>query len=1693
MNYKLATSRPAQAVGYQAQGLGSDGDGGETAGVPSVGVGAADALGNQSCENPLPGCVPWSRPGPNHYPVPPSVFGRAQHAGQSGGLGNPSIRLAPAAKSAPVRLKPRTFRFGTWNMNGWVWLSPEKKKLAKSPFAEGLLHLEKLDVLILTETHSTSFSHSRSVSLLCESGLNNLQAGIAILTKAGSGWSCTDSRVLIPGYSVLVQLHNKRSTESLWLLCVYGDTSYSGSLPSFYRKLKFALSAAVSSIPNWSGCFAAGDWNFVRHPEDRSPAGRDLPPSRLIRDFDSILSFCDMQDVVGPGPSPRGFSFRGVNRGSPALSHIDRLYCPLTSWFPGSPVTIPVLWSDHSLVWSECVLSRPKVQMAVPADRLPPSHRLDDKFWSDVLESYSTLTSSPVSLVSWSSFKSRVLSLGLSSKNRSGSMYQKSWMDAFRRSELSPDDFDAAVRWLCYEKRPVRRPPVPRRWPSAIPSMVVPPLPVRPSWSPTPNTPFTASTSVRLIPVRPYPALASTSPGPSIAPPGSVERAVLRRLENRVAAVKRKMAYMEAHHTSEWYHLSANKEADERGSRTSVSVSGLRESPTRPASAVLGEMVQIARSYFFRLHTPEPPSTLRASAQSTLISEVYSSYYDIPPPSTVVSGPFTIDETPSLKRAMHNTAPGPDGLPFSFWKSLHQHIVDHNKSSPSVQLRPFWETFIDMANDVRAFGSSRCRFKDANISLFYKKGDPTLTENYRPISSMNTDCKLYTNLLNNRLSPWAMVKIHPDQKGFIPGRLITEHTRLAYEVSHLADITGTRGFLVSLDQAKAYDRVDLRWLISVLRAMGIDPDLIARVRDLVSNCHSRVRINGGYSTKFSLRRGVRQGDPLSCLLFNFSIEPLAMRLRSVLKGLSVHGLPPVQSLFYADDVNLFLSPLDSVPEVVECLNKTSFAIGSKFNHSKTDVKPLGSVRFTTACFESQSLDGQILPGSYVLGPSDPLRVLGVWVGSTDSASARWSQLLSHIRSLIRQWNAIGASLPNRVLIAKALLLSRCYWLLDGNGVPRSVARRIDRSITHFVRGRFSSASSAIIRAPRIDGGAGCPSLTDRIIAYNLALLRDLLTGPQDALWRVWTTYDLTLSSSSSRNFNGPSLHPLTQKAHTRLDTLSDRLVQALYSARSVGIDTRCSFPSFPARLSYPILGHPALNIRKTVFNWRCLRSHGITTLSHLLSPPPFRCKKCSSKLTVLRKLFSSTPWDPLLPPLSDPAPLVRWPAPSSHLGAVRFLTAPLSILATAHHMLKPDHRLHMSLYAGHSLPRPVPLPFPSPMRDVNVWTDGSAVNNGLETCVAGAAWITDTFIHGSASLCGVPLTNNIAEVAAVLLALSAWPSCNLHIHTDSSFVIKLVSGSLVSLEWRGWPNFPWLGSNDNQRAPFTLIFLYTHFLFLLRTHRGSITFSWVKGHASDVFNNLADSLASSSASSSRVFDLSLFRSPPGFVDSPPILSGMPLSDITSHIVRFLVPAPVTSYVSSLTRDRWSFFWWRSFGLHLDFSLYAPLVWRVNVPAGLRDLLWKSMFGALPIGRSWHSKEDLGLDFCPCGSRTPLDLFHVFSGCSFFPILPLYADVLCPALDDAAPHSGAHISLDPERWWRQWWFPILCFKRLSHHDSNKRVRASLSRSVRRREWIYGSFLWALWKYRMKVAHEPSYLLTLPDITATMLSLFSSPSS
>jgi len=200
----------------------------------------------------------------------------------------------------------------------------------------------------------------------------------------------------------------------------------------------------------------------------------------------------------------------------------------------------------------------------------------------------------------------------------------------------------------------------------------------------------------------------------------------------------------------------------------------------------------------------------------------------------------------------------------------------------------------------------------------------------------------------------------------------------------------------------------------------------------------------------------------------------------------------------------------------------------------------------------------------VLPLADPLRVLGVWIGSRNNTLHRWTQIESHVKKLISQWRAIRANVLNCSLLAKALMLSQCHFLMDGNRIPPYMLRHISNSIMGFVQGKFSAMSYTTLEVPLVEGGLNTPSLTTRKYTCDLKFLSDLVMGDQSIPWKKWTWMDLKLASSTSRASTYNGLNPFVQLAYTKPSLLQDRVLQAFTTARKFGLDLACSAPSLPA-------------------------------------------------------------------------------------------------------------------------------------------------------------------------------------------------------------------------------------------------------------------------------------------------------------------------------------------------------------------------------------------------------------------------------------------------------------------------------------------------------------------------------------------------
>ena len=97
--------------------------------------------------------------------------------------------------------------------------------------------------------------------------------------------------------------------------------------------------------------------------------------------------------------------------------------------------------------------------------------------------------------------------------------------------------------------------------------------------------------------------------------------------------------------------------------------------------------------------------------------------------------------------------------------------------------------------------------------------------------------------------------------------------------------------IISLDQEKAFDRVNHNFLQRVLEKFNFGPDFRRWVRVIYTDISSLVINNGWLSSPFPLQRGVRQGCPLSPLLYRLVVETLGQAIRrdTSIQGIQIPG------------------------------------------------------------------------------------------------------------------------------------------------------------------------------------------------------------------------------------------------------------------------------------------------------------------------------------------------------------------------------------------------------------------------------------------------------------------------------------------------------------------------------------------------------------------------------------------------------------------------------------------------------------------------------------------------------------------------------------------------------------------------------------------------------------------------------------
>ena len=258
------------------------------------------------------------------------------------------------------------------------------------------------------------------------------------------------------------------------------------------------------------------------------------------------------------------------------------------------------------------------------------------------------------------------------------------------------------------------------------------------------------------------------------------------------------------------------------------------------------------------------------------------------------------------------SSPGPDGLPYALWR------VGDGCWAPLLA---------KLFSAMGALQQTPPGFNAGTITPLPKPGaaDLTAPASYRPITLLPALYRILSKVLAHRFGAAMAPSIGHEQAAYLPGRRIEDANNFAALLPHALAASGDTAAVVYLDIAKAFDSVDRQFIFSAMALMGATDGMLAWARLMLADTRASVHANGVESAPLLWHAGVRQGCPLSPLLYLFVGQALASWLRAQPElGVQVAGRRHVCSMF-ADDTSAIIRPTQAA---ADCLRAAMAAFRS---------------------------------------------------------------------------------------------------------------------------------------------------------------------------------------------------------------------------------------------------------------------------------------------------------------------------------------------------------------------------------------------------------------------------------------------------------------------------------------------------------------------------------------------------------------------------------------------------------------------------------------------------------------------------------------------------------------------------------------------------------------------------------------------
>ena len=513
-------------------------------------------------------------------------------------------------------------------------------------------------------------------------------------------------------------------------------------------------------------------------------------------------------------------------------------------------------------------------------------------------------------------------------------------------------------------------------------------------------------------------------------------------------------------------------------------------------------------------------------------------------------------------------SPGSDGLTSEFykhfWKLIGSDLLDTLKQSLED-------------------GSMTPSQRQAIITCLHKKGDRENLNNWRPISLLNVDYKILSKSVANKMANTLETIINPSQTASVPGRSILFNLSTIRDLIDYAKENDLPAVIISIDQVKAFDNVDWDFMYRILEKLGYGPEFTKTIRTMYNNITSMEKVNGHLSEEFILEKGVRQGCPLSMILYVVIGEILTnyVTLDKQVTGISIEG-EEIKISQFADDTSFFVTGSKSIERISQILNIYLNASGSDINRDKCNGLWLGRFRETINEPENK-LD--------IWWSAHSIRLLGIkFVNPGEVEFENWSKCEEKLLKNLHLWKNLRLSLKGKRLVINQLLYSQLWYLSQVMPVPQNIINLFTQHVYNFLWGdKHPLINRTITQLNIADGGLKVLNLQSMVQAMRFRWVGRLFDHKIKGPWKTLMTYQLNKYRQASQ---GRSVFLTHISAFKNIPTFYQEMLHAWYQ-----LTTNPNLKKEPATmeeiLNQPLFYNPHITPPSTVSDPRppCIKQY----------------------------------------------------------------------------------------------------------------------------------------------------------------------------------------------------------------------------------------------------------------------------------------------------------------------------------------------------------------------------------------------------------------------------------------------------------------------------------------------------------------------